>query len=584
MIVIRILRKFMRLFSIKEKKQLVFIFFIMIIASFMEMCSVTLLLPFMEFIINPETTMQNKYVLYMYNKLGFSNTHIFFVFFAIMFALLFLIKNLFLLFQLKTQNKFVYNNLLIVQKKLLNIYLSSPYEFFLNIKSGEVIRIIQTDTVSAFGILTHLLTVISECFVTVTLLIALIILNPFGTLFMGLVLLLVVFLIQKIMRPFLKKAGEMHQLSLAEMNKWILESIQGIKDVKLSNNELFFENKFYECGKKFVKSKYTQVTLNSVPLYIIETFVMMSFFISIAVMIGRGISFDKILPFLTVLAMAAIRLLPAMSRISGCYAGLVFGEPALDSLINQFRLKNEADYNVKKISSIPLLFNDKISYRNVSYRYPQGVKDVFTKINFQIPKGSSVGIIGSSGAGKTTVVDILLGLLKPSEGNVFIDDLCMDENIDAWRKKIGYIPQSIFLLDGTIKENIAFGIDEKYIDNNKIDNALKSAAIYDFVYDLPEGINTEIGEHGVRLSGGQKQRLAIARAMYRNPSILVFDEATSALDVETEKIVMATVKELHGEKTIVIIAHRLSTIEDCDIVYKISNNSVFVEKNVFKDK
>ena len=550
----------------------------------MEMLSVSLMLPFVEAILNPKKIMVYPIVKNICTFLKVYDENVFLIILALFMGVLYILKNAFLLFQIMIQNRFVHGNLFLTQKKLLHSYLTRPYEFFLGAKSGEILRNIGTDTVASFGILTHVLTLFSELIVSGALLIAIIIVSPGTTLAVGVLSGMLVWIIQVMIRPYLKRAGENHQVSFANMNKWMLQSIQGIKEIKLMRKERYFEKSFAEEGRIYVKSTYTQMTLSSFPKYAIEAMVMSICFVYVALMIYSGTSMLDMVPVVSSIAMAAIRLLPAMSRISGAMAGITFGESAVDKLfVNLKEASLYNDFSLTGASTNPITkdidgFTEEINICDVEYQYPTGNCNVLDKVEMRIPKGKTIGIVGASGAGKTTVVDVLLGLLKPQKGSVRVDDKDIQTDMEGWLSNIGYIPQAIFMLDASIRENVAFGIEKDAIDDDAVWASLKKAAMDDFVRKLPQGLDTQIGERGMCLSGGQRQRLGIARALYADPALLVFDEATSALDNETEAVVMESINRLQGSKTMVIIAHRLSTIKECDMVYRVENGKIIQDR------
>jgi ABC-type multidrug transport system fused ATPase/permease subunit len=296
------------------------------------------------------------------------------------------------------------------------------------------------------------------------------------------------------------------------------------------------------------------------------------------VVMASGTSLTDLLPQLTVLAAAAARLLPSANRINNYLTSIAYFEPFLDNVSENLQSEihdekinyNGADYRGKtEITKLPV--TKTIRMEDITYKYPGTDKLILDKATMEIPVGKSVGIVGSSGAGKTTIVDVLLGLLKPEDGRILADGVDVNTNYTGWLRNIGYIPQTIFMTDSTIRKNVAFGVPDDEIDDNKVWQALKEAALDEFVKELPEGLDTEIGERGIRLSGGQRQRIGIARALFEDPEVLVLDEATSALDNDTEAAIMDSINRLHGKKTLVIIAHRLQTIEKCDMIYRIGD-------------
>lgn len=582
MTVIRIAKKFGTILNRHQKFRIFELTILMIIAGFMEMLSVSMVVPFIEALTNPDEFMNNQFAKVIAKFWNIPNYRSFLVIIAVVMASLYIVKNAFLLFQMRCQKKFVYNNMLMIRQKLLHSFLLRPYEYFLGAKSGEIIRIIGDDTTIAFGNLTMMLSLFSELIVSGTLITTSFIIAPQIMLAMAIVLLILITIIQFTIRPTLRKAGEQNLEAFAGMNQWLLQSIQGIKEIKLMMKESFFENSFMRSGRIYVRTTYQKEFLSNIPRFMVEAVAMAFFFIDLAVMIYRGVSFEMLIPVVSGVAMAAVRLLPSINRISQCLAQLAFGEAAVDKLIENldevalFNEKLEKKLDEKRLEK----FDREIEMSEVSYRYPSGESDVLNHANIIIKKGKSVGFVGVSGSGKTTAVDVLLGLLMPWEGEVLVDGLNIQSDMRGWLSNIGYIPQFIFMLDASILENVAFGISPEKIDEELVWKALRDAALEDFVKTLPEGLLTQIGERGVRLSGGQRQRIGIARALYSNPSVLFFDEATSALDNDTEAEVMNAITHLKGIKTMIIIAHRLSTIESCDEIYRVENGKIKKDKNV----
>ena len=305
----------------------------------------------------------------------------------------------------------------------------------------------------------------------------------------------------------------------------------------------------------------------------------------IAFMIYKGKEIETLLPTLGAFAMAAMKLMPSANRIVAAINQVVFQEPSLNKLIVDIEMfeKDEIEYNKYRKQDKceienKLSFNNKIELRKITYNYQNSDRLILDDADMVIPIGKSIGIVGASGAGKTTVVDILLGVLLAKKGEILADGINVMNHYSEWLSHIGYIPQSIFMLDDDIKSNVAFGVSKEEQNEERVWKALREAQLEEFVRNLPEGINTQIGERGMRLSGGQRQRIGIARALYNDPDLMVFDEATSALDNETEAAVMDSINSLHGKKTMIIIAHRLQTIANCDIVYKVENGKIMRER------
>ena len=582
--VLKVLKKVNSILSKHQKAQIIRIVLLMLIGGVLEIFSVSLILPFMNVVMEPDKTMSTDYAQIICDFFGIESSKGFLVLIAVFLAVIFLMKNIFFLFEYNIQYRFVYGNMLIMQERLLSNIINRPYEFFLKANSGEIVRIINTDTPQAFVLLVTILQLFTEFIVSGMIIATVFIIAPVITLVMASVLLLLVLLINHVLKPVLKRAGEDMQKSSAEMNKWLLQSVRGIKDIKVTSKEGFFVRQFSSNGDSYVDALRKSNLYVIIPRFIIEAVSMCVVFAVIAVLIWNGTELEVIIPIFTAVAMAAMRLLPSMSRISQFLGLISYNEPMLDKLIENLksisgkeRASLSIDLDEAKSSGLNKIvsFESDIRLEGITYRYPETENVVLDDINLCIKKGMSVGVVGASGAGKTTAIDLLLGLLNPEKGRVLLDGVDVQDDIIGFLNMVGYIPQSIFMMDDSIRTNVAFGDDSP--NDDEVWRALKDASLYDFVKSLPDGIDTDIGERGIRLSGGQKQRIGIARALYRKPQILFFDEATSALDDDTESAIMESIDNLKGTTTMVIIAHRLTTIENCDTVYRIENGKIVSE-------
>lgn len=589
MSIVRVIHKFRLILSKHQKIRIIELAILMIIAGFLEMLSVSLVLPFVDAVINPEDFMVNKYVQLFCKVFEITEYRTFLIGLALVMAGLYVLKNTFLLFQMMIQSRFVNNNRFAVQKRLLSSYMGKPYEYFLDVKSGDVIQSINNDTSAVFGLLTTLLSFFSESVVSLSLIITILVIAPGITLGVAALMFLMVGIIQILFRPRLQKIGMDGRQSSAKMNQWLLQSTQGIKEIKIMRREKFFLKRFDEIGKVNVKSAYLYSTLSQLPRFMIEATSMASFFVVIAVMISNGVRLESIIPMLSGIAMAAIRLLPSVNRISSSLATLSYNEVSLNKMYDKLVNINESDKGTKQerdesVTEPETTYcettrkDEILSLDEVSYRYPKGEADILDCVNMTVNVGQSIGIVGPSGAGKTTTMDIALGLLPPKKGMVRFRGKNIQVDMDSWLDNVGYIPQSIFILDSDIRDNVAFGVEPGDIDDERVWKALKDAALDDFVRTLPEGLDTQLGEQGLRLSGGQRQRIGIARALYSEPEVLFFDEATSALDNETENAIMESINRLKGNKTMIIIAHRLSTIEGCNHIYRVDGKKIIQER------
>ncbi len=588
MSVLRVAKKFGSILSEHQKFRIAELVVLMIIGGFLEMCSVSMVIPFINTVMNPEKTMNKWYSRIICSLFDVQSTHGFLIIMSIMLAIIYILKNIYLLLEFNIQYKFVYNNMFAMQRRLLDAYIHRPYEFFLKINSGEIIRIINNDTPNTFVLLTTLLNLLTELVVSGILIGTIFFITPVTTVCMTVVMFVMLIAINSIIRPVLRKAGKSTQKSAAGMNKWLLQSIQGIKELKVMEKEAYFQENYDKYGSIYVKSLRFYYILNITPRFFIEAVSMGTMFIVIAIMIYSGSKFETIVPILTAVAMAAIRLLPSVNRMANSLTTIAYNEPMLDKLIENLQSVSAAQFTedcinrndstmIQSKNNIGFL-RDSLKFDNIYFHYPEKTENIFSSASMVIRTGESIGIIGSSGAGKTTLVDVLLGLLSPQKGKILVDGIDIYQDMSGWHRQIGYIPQMIFLLDDTIKHNVCFGVSDDDISEDRLWEALEEASLAKFVRDLPEGIETEIGERGIRLSGGQRQRIGIARAIYQNPAVLVFDEATSALDNETESEIMASINSLHGNKTMIIIAHRLSTIEECDHIYRVENGNIIMER------
>lgn len=589
MSVIRIMKKFGTLMSSRQKLRIAELAILMIIGGLLEMCSVSLVLPFMNAAMNPESAMDKWYVRWLCGKLHLQSGRSFLVAVAAALAVMYVIKNVYLLAEFNIQYRFVYGNMFAMQQRLLRNFMDRPYEFFLKVNSGEIIQIVNSDTPAAFNLLTTVLNLFTELVVSGMLAVTVFFIAPKATLGIAVLMGALLVTINRAIKPLMQAAGRDNQKAGANLNKWLLQSIHGIKELKVTGREDYFQSNYDKYGAVYVSTLRKNQVFNIMPRFFIEAVSMSSMFVLVAVMIYRGSDLETIIPVLSAVAMAAIRLLPSVNRISASLANMAYYESRLDKLMENLEsiggsaavlkegLGCQYSETEQNGNHVPCLQN-VLKFHRITYGYPDSDGKVLLDASMTIHKGESIGIIGMSGAGKTTSVDILLGLLQPEEGQVLADGVDIRRDIKKWMSQIGYIPQMIFLLDDSIRANVAFGIQEDEVPDKRVWRALEEASLADFVRSLPHGLDTQIGERGVRLSGGQRQRIGIARALYRNPEILIFDEATSALDYETENAIMDSIHSLHGQKTMVIIAHRYTTIEGCDHVYQAEDKKMIMKK------
>ena len=384
----------------------------------------------------------------------------------------------------------------------------------------------------------------------------------------------------KVIKKHLNIAGEGSRITQAGMYKWILQGASGIKDVKVLRKEYYFTDRYSDSAEGYADNQIKYNVLTNLPRLLIEAVAILGILIYVMISMLMGVNIASLMTTIAAFAVAAMRLLPSVNRLNTYIANIAYFEPALDFIYENVNTKGLSEENVLITHNpteeyVPALsFKDTIKLNDITFAYPNTDKNIFTHADMTVPIGASVGVVGASGAGKSTIVDIMLGLLEVKSGEILCDGIDAIEHYPEWLSHIGYIPQTIYMLDDSIRRNIAFGVDDSDIDDDRVWAVLKEAQMMDFVKDLPDGLDAQIGESGVRISGGQRQRLGIARALYHNPQILIFDEATSALDNDTETAIMDAIESLHGQKTMVIIAHRLRTIENCDIIYEVKDEKI----------
>lgn len=570
------------MFDRKQKKQLVGLAVLILIGGLLETLGVSMLLPVVTAIMDPEAIMEKEPVREVAKLLHIQSSRELIMYMLILLIVLYVFKNAYLLFLTYVQNTFVTRNRNRMISRVMREFLNRPYEDYLGADIPTVFRLTDSDIPNAFQLILVMIQMITEIVVAVSLCVVLVVSSPLMCLFIVVIFLGLTLIITKQLKPRLNRIGHRNQTIQSRIAKWRIQSIYGLKDVKVLHREEFFVRNYYESGVIGANVARNYAVLNNLPRLLIETIFMVAMFLFILIYMTRGGDVTVLVPQLTVFAMAAIRMLPGISRINTYLSEIAYAQPCLDYLYDNLNenMKKDVNGSVTGIISgkqpeLPRLeLQDKIVLDHITYAYPNTDKNIFTDAHMEVKKGQSVGIMGPSGAGKSTIVDILLGLLHVQSGQITCDGMNIFDNYPAWLAKIGYIPQSIYLIDESIRDNIAFGIDADRIDDKRIWEVLEEAQLKEFVEELPEGLDTTIGDRGVRISGGQRQRLGIARALYHNPEILVFDEATSALDSDTEKAVMDAINSFHGRKTMVIIAHRLNTIAKCDVIYKVEDEKI----------
>lgn len=571
-----VMRQVWRMINKRNRKKLIGVFFITIVSALLEMLGVSLIVPIASAITAPDSD-TNSSLWKVLSVFHIHNTSSFISIGLLTLIIVYILKNIVYLLNNYIQAKYVCECRNDVQNRLLFSFLNREYEYYLNSSSGEIVRIVYGDVTQTFYILRSLITLSSELLISFGLLVVAFLIDWQMTLFVAVMLVLLSASVFCVIKPALKREGISLQESSTKINNLLIQVIDGIKVIKVSGKGDSFAKIFKENVEKRDMTEEHYAFLGSIPRVMIEVISICSVLGYLLLKTMLGYSVDMLLPALSAFVMAAVKLMPSATRIVGAVNEMTYNRPAVSEVYkNVFYFENHI-FDHREEKNI-LKFNEKIELRELSFRYPDSDKYVFYDSEISIEKGSTVGIVGVSGSGKTTLVDVLLGLLSPQQGKLIVDGVERELCSGKWLFSVGYIPQSAFLIDASIKENIAFGVDKKDIDIDQVNKVIKEAQIDTLVESLPEGIETKIGEKGVRLSGGQRQRIGIARALYNNPELLVFDEATSALDNDTEKAVMDAISELKGRKTIIIIAHRTNTLKECDCIYRVENTKIYEEE------
>lgn len=577
----QILKKLNVLLDKKQKRTMVGLMFMMVIGAFLQTAGVGLLVQVVSVIVDPQAVEKSGIVKGFYDFLGCKDFQSFSVTVMVLLIVTFAVKNLFLFVQQKLTFAFVYTNQFRTSERMMRNYLRRGYEFYLNADTAVVQRNITSDVNNMYALILALLQLLSDGVVSLFVVGYCLMTNGLMTVILAVSLLALMTVIKKVLKPIMYKAGKDNQDYYSSLFKWISQTVQGIKEVKITCKEQHFVEEYRKCGKGYVNAVQRYSLYNNVPKLLIETAciaVMMCYMIVLTV---TGTSTENMLEVLSTLAAAAFVLLPAVNRINNQINSIAYFEPFFMGVSDNLQEEiedNKVDMSFATDEEEKLPLKHSIELKDIVYAYPNTEKLIFDHAELTVPIGSAVGIVGTSGAGKSTIVDILLGLLEVKKGVIYADGVDVKNHYRKWLKNIGYIPQMIFMLDDNIRRNVAFGVADDKIDEDRVWAVLKEAQLDEFVRSLPEGLDTGIGERGIRLSGGQRQRIGIARALYHDPEVLILDEATSALDNDTEAAIMDSINRLHGKKTLIIIAHRLQTIEKCDLVYRVENGKATLER------
>lgn len=580
--------KLVKILNAKQKRQGIVLFFLLLITSILEMLGVSVIIPFIVAMLEPEKILAYDAVAKFTQMLNITSYRELMFLVAGGIIVVYVMKNGFILFVNYYQSN--YRNTLEkdLNVKMLNSYMSRPYTFFLNTNSAEILRGISSDITNVASVIDSFTTFFAEGLSCLTIGIFLVCINPFMA--CSLVILAGVTALAMVLglRKRISGMGVICREAFAEKSKYSYQAINGIKEITVAQRRDFFTEQYSLSAAKAARTNTKYLWISKLPSRLIETVFIAGLLILVCIGYDESGSSVDFITSLGAIGIAAVRILPSISSLAGSLNSLVYHRPSLEAAYDNIMEAEQYQGQARKEQAVSkdeqITFQSKVEIDGINWRYQPKLPLVLNELSFEIKKGESIALIGESGAGKSTLADVLLGLLRPEKGSVKVDGRDIYSILPTWSRMIGYVPQMVFLIDDTVRNNIAFGIREDEIDDEKVWRALEQAQLKKTVENMDKGLDTIVGERGIKISGGQRQRIAIARALYYNPDILILDEATSALDSDTEKAVMESIEALQGNKTLVIIAHRLSTIKKCDKIYEVKNGVVTLKdkSEVFK--
>ena len=564
----------------RHRLQSIFLLLGVFVCAMLETIGVGAVIPFVLVMFSPNDMLENKYIKILANVFKVTNGRELLIATAILLVMVYVIKNATLLVFQYYQGRFHNEIEKDLSTKQYRMFMMRPYSYYLNVNTAEVIRGLNSDIAQVAATLDAFIGLISEV-ITVTMMgVFIIVLDP--VIALGLIG-AAAFIALSFVYGFKKRTGSLAKRCrdiFYRKSKLVLESISGYKEICINQKKDYFVKEYNDINEEASKLNTSYLLIMRIPSRAIETVFVACLLGLVCMRVQIYEDNSSFVSLIGAMGVASVRILPSISSISGYINALIYNRPSMEAAYNNIAQVREEEkkydvrQEIKRKNEEIIQFKDTICLEDITFRYDNTDVDVLKDISLTVHEGDSIGIIGESGAGKSTLLDVLLGLLIPQSGAVYMDGKNIDDIPFDWAENVGYVPQTVYLMDDTIRKNIAFGIDDADIDDNKVWECLKEAKLDEFVDSLPNGIETTLGERGVRFSGGQRQRVAIARALYHNPKILVLDEATSALDNETEKEVMSAINSFRGKLTIIIVAHRLTTIEGCDHVYEVINGGI----------
>jgi len=559
--------KVLSLFTKDDRQKMIYIVLGMLIMSIIEIIGVSSVAPFMAIVVDPEIIHTNIYISKIFNYFNFSEKE-FITFFGITILIVMILSNSFSAYMTWKIHYFSNMQTYLLSTRLMKSYIFQNYEFFLNTNSSELSKnmFAEIDRIIG-GIVFPSMAIIAKTSASMLIFAMLMIVDPIVAVSSVIVLGLSYFVIYNFVSKELTSIGKETSKYSKLRYKYANEALLGVKEVIIQNVEHYFIDRFALASKQFAKKLALSNIISTLPRFLIETIAFGGLIGLVIFLVHNGRNSSDIIILLSLYAIAGYKLLPALQGIYMSITQIRYHMPAVELIAKDFSQLTKETVNDSN-SEISILFNKEISLIDLNFRYSRSDKNILSNINLTIPVHTTIGFVGKTGSGKSTLIDLIIGILPSKKGSLMVDNVAItDKNVGQWYKKIGYVSQHIYLMDASLAENIAFGISKEKIDFNLVEQALKDADLLSFCNSLPNGYNTNIGEQGVKLSGGQQQRIGIARALYHSPELLVLDEATSSLDNITEDKIMRSIKNISQNKTVIIIAHRLTTIQNCDLIY-----------------
>lgn len=559
-----------------DKIRLGILFVLMLGAGALQLMGLSMILGFISILSDSESVLANKQLTPLWSLLNINNFYDLLFWGSIALGAIFLVKGIYLVFYNYILSRFAHNKFRNIALQLFKSYMFMPYQFHLKNNSSVLIRNVTEETKMLLKfVLIPILSIAMESVMTIAVLVFLFIVEPVVTLMSAVSIGLAGFILIKVLKKYEQSYGKYAQKSRGEVIQNVKEGLSGFKEIRVLNRQNYFVNRLKETLEILKTAETFNETSKESFRPAIELIAIAGMLTLALIMASQGRGPEEIIATLTLFGVGAFQMLPAFAKITNQYSKLdYYGHSIIPIHEDLIKVSGQKMNNASRSDHEKLSLKKEISLESVDFGYPDDDRPVLKDISLTIPKGTAIGIVGKSGTGKTTLADLILGLFEPTSGNILVDGQSIFENLERWQRNIGYIPQSIYLADDTVRSNIAFGLADEVVDEKQLQRAVEMAQLTEVIEELPDGLDTRIGENGVRLSGGQRQRIGIARALYHDPEVLVMDEATSALDNKTEAYIIESIERLKGDRTILIIAHRLTTVKNCDILIKIENGAI----------